>query len=338
MQILENISLQRYNTFGIPVVAPRFVSITNVDDLQKALQLPAPDGFLILGGGSNILFTQNPKALVLHINISGISIVYEDEDKVHLQVMAGENWHQLVLFALQNQYGGIENLSLIPGNAGTAPIQNIGAYGVEIKDVLVRCQALSIQRGELVEFSNSECEFGYRTSIFKTREKGNYIITSITLELTKRNHRLKTSYGAIQQHLEQLGVADRPTIQQISESVIAIRRSKLPDPQELGNGGSFFKNPEVDQVQFEKLISRHPEAPHFKVGINRYKIPAGWLIEQCGFKGKRMGDAGVHNQQALVLVNYGNATGSEIVALAEKIQQEVVNKFGILIEPEVNIL
>lgn len=338
MQILENISLQRYNTFGIPVVAPRFVSITNVDDLQKALQLPAPDGFLILGGGSNILFTQNPKALVLHINISGISIVYEDEDKVHLQVMAGENWHQLVLFALQNQYGGIENLSLIPGNAGTAPIQNIGAYGVEIKDVLVRCQALSIQRGELVEFSNSECEFGYRTSIFKTREKGNYIITSITLELTKRNHRLKTSYGAIQQHLEQLGVADRPTIQQISESVIAIRRSKLPDPQELGNGGSFFKNPEVDQVQFEKLISRHPEAPHFKVGINRYKIPAGWLIEQCGFKGKRIGDAGVHNQQALVLVNYGNATGSEIVALAEKIQQEVVNKFGILIEPEVNIL
>lgn len=338
MQILENISLQRYNTFGIPVVAPRFVSITNVDDLQKALQLPAPDGFLILGGGSNILFTQNPKALVLHINISGISIVYEDEDKVHLQVMAGENWHQLVLFALQNQYGGIENLSLIPGNAGTAPIQNIGAYGVEIKDVLVRCQALSIQRGELVEFSNSECEFGYRTSIFKTREKGNYIITSITLELTKRNHRLKTSYGAIQQHLEQLGVADRPTIQQISESVIAIRRSKLPDPQELGNGGSFFKNPEVDQVQFEKFISRHPEAPHFKVGINRYKIPAGWLIEQCGFKGKRMGDAGVHNQQALVLVNYGNATGSEIVALAEKIQQEVVNKFGILIEPEVNIL
>lgn len=338
MQILENISLQRYNTFGIPVVAPRFVSITNVDDLQKALQLPAPDGFLILGGGSNILFTQNPKALVLHINISGISIVYEDEDKVHLQVMAGENWHQLVLFALQNQYGGIENLSLIPGNAGTAPIQNIGAYGVEIKDVLVRCQALSIQRGELVEFSNSECELGYRTSIFKTREKGNYIITSITLELTKRNHRLKTSYGAIQQHLEQLGVADRPTIQQISESVIAIRRSKLPDPQELGNGGSFFKNPEVDQVQFEKFISRHPEAPHFKVGINRYKIPAGWLIEQCGFKGKRMGDAGVHNQQALVLVNYGNATGSEIVALAEKIQQEVVNKFGILIEPEVNIL
>lgn len=338
MHISENISLQPYNTFGIPVIAPRFVSINTVDHLQQALQLPAPNGILILGGGSNILFTQNPKALVLHINIPGISTVYEDEDRVHLQVMAGENWHQLVLYTLQNNYGGIENLSLIPGNAGTAPIQNIGAYGVEIKDVLVSCEALSMKSGELVSFSNADCEFGYRTSIFKTREKGNYIITSITLALTKRNHQLKTSYGAIQQHLEQLGVANNPTIQQISESVIAIRRSKLPDPKELGNSGSFFKNPEIDQELFELFITKHPDAPHYPVGTNRYKIPAGWLIEQCGFKGKRFGDAGVHSQQALVLVNYGQATGGEILALAKKIQQQVLEKFGISIEPEVNIV
>jgi UDP-N-acetylmuramate dehydrogenase len=251
--------------------------------------------------------------------------------------MAGENWHNLVIWALDHNLGGIENLSLIPGNTGTAPIQNIGAYGVELKDVFVSCEAMNIETLELEEFSKEACEFGYRDSIFKKSAKGKYIITSVKLKLTKKNHRLLTHYGTIENWLNANNII-HPTIHDISKAVIAIRRSKLPDPNELGNCGSFFKNPMVSKKKFESFHKKYPEAPYYEMEDNQYKIPAGWLIEQCGFKGKRYGDAGVHEKQALVLVNHGNAKGGEILALAEKIQSEVKSKFKIKIQPEVNII
>lgn len=334
----ENISLKTYNTFGINAVAEKFISIQTTEQLKSLIQEKLPANFLIIGGGSNILFSNPSVPYVIHIDSKGISKIYEDENKVHLKVMAGENWHQLVLYCIENNYGGIENLSLIPGNVGTAPIQNIGAYGVEIKDVFVSCETLSVHTGETQVFTLEECEFDYRTSVFKTREKGNYIITSVTLCLTKKNHLLKTEYGDIKNYLQRLGAMGTPTIRQISEVVIAIRNSKLPDPKVLGNSGSFFKNPVVEKTVFDRFISKFPEAPFYVVAENQFKIPAGWLIEQSGFKGKRFGDAGVHEKQALVLVNYGSASGDELLSLAKKIQVTVLEKFGIAIEPEVNII
>lgn len=337
MNIQENISLKTHNTFGIDVKARYFVEITGLVQLQKVLELKAYPKKFIISGGSNMLLTKDIDALVMHINLKGISIVEENEDQVEIKVMAGENWHDLVTWSLDKGYGGLENLSLIPGNTGTAPIQNIGAYGVELKDVFVSCTAMEIKTGELVSFDNEACKLGYRDSVFKNEAKGQYIITSVHLKLTKKDHILHTGYGAIEAELKKNGIV-YPTIKDVSNAVIAIRQSKLPDPAVLGNSGSFFKNPVIPKKAFEKFIKKNPEAPHYKVDEEAFKIPAGWLIEQCGYKGKRFGDAGVHEKQALVLVNYGGATGEDILRLAQLVQKEVAQKFNIKIQPEVNII
>jgi len=284
-----------------------------------------------------MLLTKDIDALVMHINLNGIRVVEEDDEYIVLKVMAGENWHKLVLWTLEQGYGGLENLSLIPGNTGTAPIQNIGAYGVELQDVFESCEAMDIQSQELVAFSKDACKFGYRDSIFKNEAKEKYIITSVRLKLTKKNHRLHTLYGAIEDELSAMNII-KPTIKDVSNAVIAIRSKKLPDPKKIGNSGSFFKNPVVSKKTFEKFRKNHPNAPFYELDSKEYKIPAGWLIEQCGFKGKRFGDAGVHEKQALVLVNHGNAKGIEILGLAEKIQETVRTKFGIWLSAEVNII
>jgi len=275
--------------------------------------------------------------MVLHINLKGISVISESDSEIIIKAQGGENWHEFVQYCINHNWGGIENLSLIPGNVGTAPIQNIGAYGVELKDIFESCKA--IHRTTLKEktFNLEECQFGYRDSIFKNAEKGNYIITSVQFRLTKKNHKLKTSYGAIQQELEKRNVK-KPTIKAISEAVIAIRESKLPNPKVLGNSGSFFKNPVISLTDFNQFRHKFPEAPFYEVSSTEFKIPAGWLIEKAGFKGQRFGDAGVHKNQALVLVNYGNAQGAEIWELAIKIQEKVKDLFGIYIEPEVTVI
>ena len=284
-----------------------------------------------------MLLTKDIEALVLHLNLRGIEIVNETDNKVQIKAMAGENWHEFVLWCLERDYGGVENMSLIPGNIGTAPIQNIGAYGVELKDVFVSCNAIDIRSGEIKTFSKSDCKFDYRESIFKQDLKGKFIITSVILELTKTNHKLHMDYGAIKQQLEASKISI-PTIQDISKAVIAIRQSKLPDPKEIGNSGSFFKNPVITSDEFEKLKENFPEVPSYKVSENAIKVPAGWLIEKAGFKGKRFGDYGVHNKQALVLVNYNDAKGQDIYGLAQLIQKTVKRIFNITIETEVNII
>lgn len=337
MLIQEHINLKPYNTFGVTSYAKYFVEVTTAEELIELLGNSHYPELFILGGGSNMLLTKDIDALVIYINLKGISIDFKDDKFVHLKVMAGENWHQLVLYCLKKNYGGVENLSLIPGNIGAAPIQNIGAYGVELKDVFVSCEAIHIKNGEIKTFDLEACQFGYRSSLFKTTEKGNYIITSITLKLTKKDHIINVGYGAIQEELLKMNL-EKPTIQDVSKAVIAIRQSKLPDPKELGNSGSFFKNPVIDNTAFEVFISRFPEAPFYKISESEYKIPAGWLIEQAGFKGERFGDAGVHTKQALVLVNYDNATGADILNLSKKIQEKVKHMFGLALETEVNIV
>ena len=337
MQIEKNKSLKKFNTFGIDCAAKYFISISSKDQLLEALQTNNHPNLFILGGGSNMLLTKDIDALVLHINLKGIEIVKETKHHVFLKANAGENWHVFVQYCINNNYGGIENLSLIPGNVGTAPIQNIGAYGVELKDVFENCSALNIETLENEEFSNSDCKFGYRNSIFKNEAKGKYIITDVTFKLTKNEHKKSISYGAIKDELSK-NCIENPSISNISEAVIAIRESKLPDPKILGNSGSFFKNPIISDLEFNSFIEKFPEAPFYKISETIYKIPAGWLIEQSGFKGKQYGDAGVHKNQALVLVNYGNATGKEIWNLALKIQSKVKKDFNISIEPEVNII
>jgi len=337
MKIQKNISLKKYNTFGIDVTAKFFCEITSVADLSEALQLKAYPEKFILSGGSNMLLTKDIEALVLHVHMKGIQITAASDDTVIVQVMAGENWHQLVLWAINHDFGGLENLSLIPGNTGTSPIQNIGAYGVELKDVFESCEAMHVPTLKSKTFSKTDCQFGYRESFFKNEGKGAYVITSVRLRLTKKNHQLNTAYGAIGIELEHQGIKN-PTLKDISNAVIAIRKSKLPDPEELGNSGSFFKNPIISAIDFSQFHTKNPEAPFYKISENEYKIPAGWLIEQCGFKGKRFGDAGVHKDQALVLVNYGSASGKEILALAHTIMETVELRFQIAIFPEVNII
>lgn len=337
MNIQENISLKKYNTFGIDVQARFFVEITGLVQLQKVLELKAYPKKFIISGGSNMLLTKDIDALVVHIQLKGITVVEETEDYVEVKAMAGENWNELVMWSLEHGYGGLENLSLIPGNVGTAPIQNIGAYGVELKDVFVSCAAMDVTTGELEGFDREACEFGYRESIFKNEAKDKYIITSVVLKLTKNNHVLHTGYGSIENELKNKGIV-HPTIRDISDAVIAIRRSKLPDPKEIGNSGSFFKNPIISRKAFDKFIKKNPDAPFYEMDDDQFKVPAGWLVEQCGFKGKRFGDAGVHKNQALVLVNHGNATGREILDLSKKIQDEVQKTFKIKIQPEVNII
>ncbi|MEO0527301.1 MAG: UDP-N-acetylmuramate dehydrogenase [Bacteroidota bacterium] len=337
MKIQQNISLKTYNTFGIDAKAKFFIEINSEDQLKEALQLPGHPKRFIISGGSNMLLSRDIDSLVLHINLKGIVIEKENDEHVVVRVMAGENWHQMVLWTLERNYGGLENLSLIPGNTGTAPIQNIGAYGVELRDTFESCKAMQIDSQEIKTFTKEDCKFGYRDSFFKNEGKGKFVITSVTLRLTKKNHTLNTSYGAIESELQKKGIKD-PTIRDVSNAVIAIRKSKLPDPKELGNSGSFFKNPVIGKAAFLQFSKKHEEAPFYKISSDAYKIPAGWLIEQCGFKGKRFGDAGVHKHQALVLVNHGNASGGEIMSLANKIQDSVLRKFNIRILPEVNII
>ncbi|WP_298425482.1 UDP-N-acetylmuramate dehydrogenase [uncultured Kordia sp.] len=337
MTIQHNVSLKKFNTFGINTKAKNFITITNISELIVALQLEEFSNYFVLGGGSNMLLTQDIEIPVLHINSKGKRVVFSTEDEVLVEIQAGENWHEFVLWCIENDFGGVENLSLIPGNVGTSPIQNIGAYGVELKDTFISCAAIDIKTQEQKVFQRDDCNFGYRNSIFKNEVKGKYIITSVVFKLTRKNHKLNTSYGAIQQELERNQIT-KPTIKNVSDAVIAIRQRKLPDPKEIGNSGSFFKNPVISKAAFDILQKEHPNAPHYVISDTEIKVPAGWLIEQCGFKGKRFGDAGVHKNQALVLVNYDNATGAEILALAKKIQASVLDKFNIAIEAEVNVI
>ena len=337
MIIHENFSLKNYNTFGIDATAKYFVEINSLKELRSIIGNNDYPRKIVIGGGSNMLLTDNIDALFIHINLKGKSIISESPDTAQVKIMAGENWHEMVMWSLENGFGGLENLSLIPGNTGTAPIQNIGAYGVELKDCFVSCEAIRIEDLQLITLNKEECKFGYRDSYFKNEGKDKYVITSVTFSLTKNNHIINSGYGAIEEQLERDTIKN-PTIKDISNAVIAIRQSKLPDPIVLGNSGSFFKNPMVSTEVFNEFISKHPEAPFYKISDLTYKIPAGWLIEKCGFKGKRFGDAGVHKNQALVLVNYDKATGKEILALASKIIEEVQNKFNITISPEVNLI
>ncbi|GAB4004912.1 UDP-N-acetylmuramate dehydrogenase [Spirosoma migulaei] len=340
LNIQSHVSLKPYNTFRIDANARYWVEISNEEDLQTLLQLSdyIDTPKLILGGGSNVLLCQNFEGLVVKINIQGIDISREDDDHVYLTAGAGVNWHQLVLFCVGKGYAGMENLSLIPGTVGAAPMQNIGAYGVELEQVFESLTAVHVLTGKKQTFTHADCAFGYRESVFKRELKGQYIITSVTFQLNK-HPTFHTRYGAIQETLTTMGVSeDKLSIKAISEAVIHIRRSKLPDPAQIGNAGSFFKNPEIPKSQFDSLNDQYPALPGYPVSDELVKVPAGWLIEQAGWKGYRSGDAGVHAKQALVLVNYGNATGEEILALAKLVQESVQEKFGISISPEVNIV
>lgn len=333
-----NISLKPYNTFGLDAHATTFVNIDSLEALRSALKKHQDTDIFILGGGSNILLTRHLQQPVFHINLKGISIVNETEDSIVLDVMAGENWHNFVLYCLEHNYGGVENLSLIPGNVGTAPMQNIGAYGVEIKDVFVSCSAVHIKTQQTQVFSKDDCQFGYRESIFKNSHKNQYIITSVQLKLTKNNHKLRTDYGAIKEELLAMNVSSLPSIQDISKAVISIRQRKLPDPKKIGNSGSFFKNPVISSSQFNALKELFPDMPCYVVSDSEVKVPAGWLIEKAGFKGKTFGNYGVHKNQALVLVNYGNADGNDIYSLAVLIQNTIERLFNVRLQMEVNVI
>ena len=329
----KNISLLPYNSFHLEVSAAEYVSVKSVNDLQDVLNQKTP--LLILGGGSNVLLTKNIEGLVLKIDIGGIDEVKEDNTQIFVRAGAGENWHTFVSYTMKRNWGGLENLSLIPGNVGAAPIQNIGAYGVEFRDSFYELEAYDRKEKKVYSFGVNDCQFGYRDSIFKSAEKGRYIILNVTFVLRK-TPLLHTSYGAIREELKKMGIQS-PTIQDVSQAVINIRRSKLPDPAEIGNAGSFFKNPVVDQAKFLSLSAKNPDLPAYPHEDKFVKLAAGWLIEQCGWKGYRKGDAGVHKDQALVLVNYGKATGREILELSEKIEASVHRKFGVGLEREVNV-
>jgi len=335
MNIESNISLKNLNTFGIDVYAKYFAAFSNLAQLQETLGFKEPQT-LILGGGSNILFTKNVDGIVLKNEINGIEKINEDNEHVYIKAGAGENWHRFVLYCLEHNYAGVENLALIPGNVGASPMQNIGAYGVEIKDVFHTLEAFHMDEMKAVEFSKTDCAFGYRESVFKNRYKNKFIITSVTYKLAKKPV-FNTSYGAIETELEKMKVTVL-NIQSIAQAVINIRSSKLPDPKIIGNAGSFFKNPEIGNDQFEKLKNEFPSIVGYKLDNGNIKLAAGWLIEQCGWKGYRKGDAGCHEKQALVLVNYGNAKGSEIYDLSSEILQSVYDKFSVRLEREVNIV
>lgn len=338
IHIDENISLKPYNTFGVDVKAEFFVSIKHVNDLVSFFRNMEfkNNQFIILGGGSNILFTKDYEGYVVKVDIPGITKLKENNQHVWLRVGAGENWHKFVLYCVEKNYGGIENLSLIPGTMGAAPMQNIGAYGVEIKEVFKELEAFKIDSGELVTFNRRQCRFGYRDSIFKNKAKDKYIITNVTLRLNKE-HDVNLSYGTVKETLQEMGVQD-PGIRDVSNAVIKIRSNKLPDPEKIGNAGSFFKNPVIDNIDFEGLRAEFLNIPGYHLDGGKVKVPAAWLIDQCGWKGKRFGNIGVHKKQALVLVNHGGGTGTEIYDLAMKIKESVSKKFGIILTPEVNII
>jgi UDP-N-acetylmuramate dehydrogenase len=348
MIVKENISLKPFNTFGIDASARYFAAFRNFRELEELLQYsssteqskkaikPNLQFPLILGGGSNLLLTKDVDRLVLKNEIDGINVVKEDDEFVYLKAGAGVNWHRFVLYCVENGYAGVENLSLIPGNVGASPMQNIGAYGVEIKDVFHELEAVHMKEKGITVFSLEDCNFGYRESVFKNKYKDQFVIVSVTYRLSK-NPLFNISYGAISQELEKMGIKEL-TIQAVSQAVINIRSSKLPDPKLVGNAGSFFKNPVISTKQFEELKRDYPGIVAFPSGNGNMKVAAGWLIEQCGWKGFRRGDAGCYPKQALVLVNYGQASGNQIFELSEEIRKSVKEKFGIGVEREVNVL
>ncbi len=335
MQFTENFSLKPFNTFGINVMAKYFAAFANTETLAEILE-NKNEHKLILGGGSNILFTKNYDGLILKNEIAGVEKINEDDAHVYVRAGAGVGWHEFVLYCIDNDFAGVENLSLIPGSVGASPMQNIGAYGVEIKDIFYKLEAYNIEEKKLVSFSKNDCAFGYRESIFKNKYKGQFVITSVTFQLNKVPQ-YNTSYGAIETELEKMGVQSL-SIKAISDAVINIRQSKLPDPKQIGNAGSFFKNPTIPNTQFEKLKTEFPNIVGYAVGDNETKLAAGWLIERCGWKGYRKGDAGCHEKQALVLVNYGNAIGEEILQLSEKIIESVKLMYNVELHREVNIV
>jgi UDP-N-acetylmuramate dehydrogenase len=334
--IEQNVSLKLYNTFGLSARAKLMARVADVSSLQKVLGNSATQNEerFILGGGSNILLTKDIDGLVIKNEIGGIDLIEEDADSFLIRSGSGVVWHDLVMHCIENNYSGIENLSLIPGNVGAAPMQNIGAYGVELKNVFHSLESVEMATGDIHTFDAEACQFGYRESVFKRKLKGQFIISSVTLKLNKSPN-FNTSYGAIERELERLAIAS-PTIRDVSQAVMNIRQSKLPDPNELGNSGSFFKNPIVETTKFEELKNSNPTIPGYPAG-DKTKLAAGWLIEQCGWKGKVVGNTGSHAQQALVLVNYGDATGVEIFNLSERIMNSVNDTFGVQLEREVNV-
>jgi UDP-N-acetylmuramate dehydrogenase len=338
MQVRENYSLKSLNTFGLNINCRWFAEITHPDELTSLISDRKFSGVrkMILGGGSNVLFSGDFDGLIIHNNIGSIEIIEEDGGMVMLKSGAGVVWNDFVQFAIAHNFPGLENLSLIPGSVGAAPIQNIGAYGVEIKNTFHQLTAINLESGKKETFTLEQCRFGYRDSIFKNEAKNKYAITDVTFRLNK-SEPVNTSYGAINEQLAKMNISS-PTIRDVSEAVIAIRQSKLPDPKKIGNAGSFFKNPEIPLQQFEDLKSQYPELSGYPSANNMIKIAAGWLIEKAGWKGRRMGNVGMHEKQALVLVNYGGATGAELIEHAHKVQSDVLDKFGVKIEMEVNLV
>ena len=335
----ENISLKPYNTFGVDVKSKYFAEVCSLEELIETLKFSNSKKLplLFLGGGSNILLTKDFEGLAIQLNLKGITEEIIDDNQILVTAKAGENWHQFVMFCLDKNYGGLENLSLIPGNVGTSPMQNIGAYGTEIKDVFESCKVLNLETLEIEVFNLEKCRFGYRDSIFKQEGKGKYVILEVTFRLTRTDHKIDVEYGAIKSELENLGITN-PTIKDVSKAVINIRQSKLPDPKVIGNAGSFFKNPTIPLSQFESLKQKFENIPGFPNG-DSVKVPAGWLIEQAGWKGKQIGNVASHKLQALVIINAtGNATGKEIFDFSTEIINSVKEKFGIELEREVNII
>lgn len=341
MQVYENYSLRKYNTFGVSAISKHFATFFSEEELKEYLEeYKLIFSKMILGGGSNILFTKDFDGLVLKNEISGINIIHEDEEFFYINAGAGVKWHSFVLFCVNNNFGGVENLSLIPGNVGASPMQNIGAYGVEIKDVFYELEAFHLKEKVRETFSEKDCKFGYRESVFKNKYKDQFAILNVTYRL-KKNPVFNISYGAIETELQKMNVEEL-SAKVISDAVINIRSSKLPDPEIIGNAGSFFKNPIIKSHELRKLNELketiHQNIPFYKIDEDHFKIPAGWLIEKCGWKGFRKGDVGCYEKQALVLVNYGNASGKEIYNLSEEIKISVKEKFNIELEREVNIL
>lgn len=336
MQIQKNISLKPYNTFGIDAKAKLFAAFKDIDELEELVtQNPKPET-IILGGGSNILFTRDYDGMILKNEISGIKVLHEEPAYVFVKAGGGVNWHSFVMHCIDLHWAGVENLSLIPGNVGAAPMQNIGAYGVELQSVFLGLEAFHLKEKKIVTFTSADCEFGYRDSVFKNKFKDQFVILNVTFKL-KKHPVFHTSYGAIEQELEKMGVKEL-SIKAVSDAVINIRKSKLPDPKEIGNAGSFFKNPSISKLKFEELKIQFPGIVAYNNPDGSVKLAAGWLIEQCNWKGYRKGDAGCHAKQALVLVNYGNANGKEIYDLSEEILLSVQEKFGVRLEREVNLV
>ncbi len=328
-------SLKPFNSFGIDIDAKDYIAISNEEQIPRLLE--ENKNIFLLGGGSNILFTTAPKQLLVHIKTKGKKIVDESENHVDIEVQAGENWHDFVMWCIENNFGGLENLALIPGSVGASPMQNIGAYGVEVKDSIQRVYFYDISSATKNSLIKEECDFAYRSSIFKKSLKGKIVISSVVFRLTKSKHKINRAYGVINQRLEELGTHENPKISDIAKAVILIRQEKLPDPKVLGNAGSFFKNPVIDCKTYQNLIAKYPEMPSYKVD-DKFKIPAAWMIDKCGLKGFEQNGAAVHVGQPLVLINkYGTASGDAIFNLAQHVQNEVFEKFSISLDMEVNI-